>query len=273
MSNQLHEEPKESAAAAFDRLLEIMTILRSENGCPWDREQTHHSLRSDTLEETYEFLEAVDLNDVTGMAEELGDLMILTALHAEIAREDEQFDMLGILNAVNAKLVRRHPHVFAGLEVESTEEVLSNWEKIKKNEPGYEDRRSVLDGVPTTFPALQTAFKLQKKAARVGFDWTEVEDVVSKVREELVETEQQLDRKDEDALEAEIGDLLFSVVNLSRFVGVDPENALRRTNRKFTRRFHRIEELLAETGESFDGKTLEELDALWDQAKDEESDG
>ncbi len=273
----MHEPPAETAPEAFRRLLDIIETLRSEDGCPWDREQTHESLRADTIEEAYEVVEAIEDAEPTKIAEELGDLLTVAALHAQIAAEAGTFRMLDILNATNEKLVRRHPHVYGDADASDTDAVLTRWEAIKRGEPGYEERTSALDGVPRGMPSLMAAWKLQKKASRVGFDWDDVEQVVAKVREELGELEEHIpnagDAAQTTAMAEEMGDLLFAVVNLARFLRVDPDAALRSTNRKFVRRFRRMEELLEEAGEEMDGKTLEYLDALWDRAKDEERDG
>ncbi|MBT3266654.1 nucleoside triphosphate pyrophosphohydrolase [Candidatus Poribacteria bacterium] len=270
----MHEPPAQTAPDAFGRLLEIIETLRSENGCPWDREQTHESLRADTIEEAYEVVEAIEDHAPAKIAEELGDVLTVAALHAQIAAERDTFSMLDILNGTNAKLVRRHPHVYGDSDASDTDSVLSAWDAIKRQESGYEDRTSALDGVPRNMPSLMAAWKLQKKAARVGFDWDEVRQVVAKVREELAELEEHIPSdgaaEATDGLADEMGDLLFAAVNLARFLRVDPDAALRATNRKFVRRFRRMEELLAETGDEMDGKTLEVLDALWDRTKDEE---
>jgi tetrapyrrole methylase family protein/MazG family protein len=270
----MHERPSKTAPDAFRRLLDIVATLRSEDGCPWDREQTHESLRADTLEEAYEVVEAIEDGEPTKVAEELGDQLIVSALHAQIATEAGDFSMMDILNATNEKLVRRHPHVYGDADGSDTDTVLARWEAIKRQEPGYEERTSAVDGVPRGMPSLVAAWKLQKKASRVGFDWDEVEQVVDKVREELAELQEHIaeptSNEQTAAMEDELGDLLFAVVNLARFIGVDPDAAMRSTNRKFVRRFHRMEELLAEAGEEMDGKTLEYLDGLWDRAKDEE---
>jgi len=186
------ETPRTTVADAFARLVEIVALLRSERGCPWDRAQTHASLRNELVEETYEVVEAVDNGETAKLAEELGDLLLCVALYVQIAEEAGAFSMLDVLNAVNAKLVRRHPHVFGDLEVASTEEVLRNWEAIKRNETAHESRASVLDGVPPGLPALMAAVKLQQKAARVGFDWEHVRDVLPKLYEELEEVEELL---------------------------------------------------------------------------------
>jgi tetrapyrrole methylase family protein/MazG family protein len=273
----MHEPPAQTASAAFQRLMEIMETLRSEDGCPWDREQTHESLRADTIEEAYEVVEAIEDAEPAKIAEELGDLMIVTALHAQIAADAGDFRMVDILNDANEKLVRRHPHVFADGDAKDTDSVLSAWDAIKRAEPGYEDRTSALDGVPKGMPSLLAAWKLQKKAQRVGFDWERVEQVVAKVREELAELEEHIPREPSadvpDELVDEMGDLLFAAVNLVRFLRVDPDAALRATNRKFVRRFRRMEELLAETDDDMEGKTLEFLDRLWERAKAEERNG
>ncbi len=270
----MHEQPAETARDAFQRLLDIMETLRGENGCPWDREQTHESLRADTIEEAYEVVEAIEDADPRKIAEELGDIMVVTALHAQIGADAGAFRMVDILNDTNEKLVRRHPHVFGDGDAADTDSVLTAWEAIKRAEPGYEGRTSALDGVPKGMPSLLAAWKLQKKAQRVGFDWERVEQVVAKVREELAELEVHIsDEADADATDQiadEMGDLLFAAVNLARFLRVDPDAALRATNRKFVRRFKRMEELLADADDDMDGKSLEFLDRLWDQAKDEE---
>lgn len=255
---------------AFARLVEIVAHLRSENGCPWDRAQTHESLRDDLVEETYEVVEAVEQRNPPKLAEELGDLLLCVFLYVQIAAEARQFSLLEVLNAVNAKLIRRHPHVFGDGEVSSTEEVLRNWEAIKRNEEGNRSRESVLDGIPSGLPALMTARNLQRKAARVGFDWQDVRDVLPKVYEELREVEALLEDPDADRREAEVGDLLFAVVNLARFLDVEPELALRRANAKFSRRFRALETRLRERGETFDDHDLASLDRLWDAVKAEE---
>ncbi len=268
------ESPAQTASDAFRRLLEIVETLRSEEGCPWDREQTHESLRADTVEEAYEVVEAIEDRAPSKVAEELGDLLTVVALHARIATEAGTFSMLDVLNGTNEKLVRRHPHVYGDADAADTDSVLSAWDAIKRQEPGYEDRTSALEGVPRGMPSLMAAWKLQKKAARVGFDWDEASQVVAKVREELAEVEEHIIAHDgHEATEAvadEVGDLLFAAVNLARFLRVDPDAALRAANRKFVRRFRRMEELLAETGDAMDTKTLEFLDTLWDRAKEEE---
>jgi tetrapyrrole methylase family protein / MazG family protein len=273
----MHEQPAETASDAFQRFMDIIATLRSENGCPWDREQTHESLRADTIEEAYEVVEAIEDGEPAKVAEELGDLMTVTALHAQIAADAGTFEMVDILNDTNEKLVRRHPHVFADGDAADTESVLTAWEAIKRAEPGYEERTSALDGVPRGMPSLLAAWKLQKKAQRVGFDWDRVEQVVAKVREELAELEEHISAdasaEPTDELVDEMGDLLFAAVNLARFLRVDPDAALRATNRKFVRRFKRMEELLADVEDDMDGKTLEFLDRLWEQAKDEERAG
>jgi tetrapyrrole methylase family protein/MazG family protein len=265
------ELPRTNVADAFARLIEIVAHLRSDEGCPWDRAQTHESLRNDLVEETYEVVEAVDNGEATKLADELGDLLLCVALYAQIAEDAGEFSMLDVLNAVNAKLIRRHPHVFAEVEVSSTDDVLRNWDAIKQNETAHESRESALDGVPPGLPALMAARKLQRKAARVGFDWERVEDVLPKVYEELREVEEHLsDDADPDRRESEIGDLLFAVVNLARFLNVEPEGALRRANSKFSRRFRRIEAILEERGETFGDHDIASLDRIWDAIKSEE---
>ena len=270
----MHEQPAEKARDAFQRLLEIVETLRGENGCPWDREQTHESLRANTVEEAYEVVEAIEEADPSKIAEEIGDMMVVTALHAQIGADAGAFSMGDVIAGAADKLVRRHPHVFGDAHADDADSVVAAWEIIKRAEPGYEDRTSALDGVPKGMPSLLAAWKLQKKAERVGFDWERTDQVVAKVREELAELEEHISEDATadatDELTDEMGDLLFAAVNLARFLRIDPDAALRATNRKFVRRFRRMEELLAEADDDMDGKDLEFLDRLWEQAKGEE---
>jgi len=257
---------------SFDRLHEIVAILRSPGGCPWDREQTHTSIRKNLIEETYEVLETIDEDDPDHMREELGDLLLQIMLHAQMEQEVGTFTVYDVIEALNEKLIRRHPHVFGDKSAGDAEEALSNWEAIKKEEKrasGQDvERLSVLSGVPKDLPGLMKALKLQKKAAKVGFDWDNSRDVWAKLEEELRELREVMDEpgKEEERAD-ELGDLLFVIVNLSRFLKVDPEEALARTNRKFMRRFAYIEEQLRLRGKTFDQTDLEEMEALWQEAK------
>ncbi len=258
--------------AGFTTFQETIAHLRAPEGCPWDRKQTHLTLRPYLLEETYEVLEALDAEDPDALAEELGDLLLQVVLHTQIAVEYGEFKMADVLGHINRKLWRRHPHVFGDVEVSSVDEVTANWEAIKKAEKartngGADTAASALDGVPKGLPALAQAMAISKKAARVGFEWPNIQGVLDKIVEEAAEIVQ-AGRPEE--VESEIGDLLFAVVNLARWKNVDPESALRETNARFGRRFRRLEALAAARGRSLDGMTIEELDALWEQAKREE---
>jgi len=254
----------------FDKLVQIIAALRGKNGCPWDKIQTHSTLSSSLIEEAYEVIEAIDANAPSKLSEELGDLLMQVMLHAQIAKEDGTFDICDVIKSITEKLIRRHPHVFGDLEVEDAKEVLSNWEAIKRDEEGYEDRKSVLDGIPAQLPGLLLARKIQSKASRVGFDWKRAEEVLPKIQEELNELKACLNLNDQSAVEMEIGDLIFSIVNLSRFLNVEPEDALRKTNAKFIRRFKAMEAEMERQGKNFDDFDLEGLDELWEKAKLEE---
>ncbi len=248
-------------AKEFSRFVTIVRRLRRE--CPWDRKQTHRSLRESLIEEAYEVVEALDLLRTDDLREELGDLLLHVAMQATIAEEAREFTFREVLRTINEKLVRRHPHVFGTRPVRGAAEVKRNWESLKMDE----GRSSVLDGVPRWLPALQRAKRMQERAARVGFDWKKRSDVWKKVREELEEVREVLDDAPASRREEEFGDLLFALVNYARFVGVNPENALRKTVEKFDRRFRHIERRLAEKGKSVHAATLEEMDELWNEAK------
>ncbi len=257
----------------FEELVDIMAKLRSEGGCPWDREQTHQTLRPYLIEEAYEVLDALDNGEDGDFRDELGDLLLQVVFHAQIAAEERRFDIHDVARAINDKLVRRHPHVFGDTRADTADEVLTNWEKIKREEKGEEGPGSVLDGLPAGMPALLRAYRIQEKVARVNFDWDEITAVLEKVREETVELRKALEQADRANIEEEMGDLLFALVNLSRHLNVPPEDALRRSNDKFIRRFRYIEAALELKGESLERATFEELDTLWDEAKQRESDG
>ncbi len=251
--------------AAFERLLTIMDDLRA--GCPWDRKQTLESLRYLTIEETYELSDAILEKDMDGIKKELGDLMLHLVFYAKIGSETGDFDIKDVLDSISEKLIRRHPHIYGDVEVATDEDVKNNWEKIKLKE---KDRRSVLDGVPNSLPAMVKAFRMQEKARGVGFDWENSGQVWEKVNEELDELQQEVKREDAEAMEKEFGDLLFSLVNYARFIGVNPEDALERTNKKFLRRFKFIEEQTRQQGKNLGELSLEQMDAFWDEAKKKE---
>lgn len=252
---------------SFDRLHEIVAILRSPEGCPWDREQTHASIRKNLIEETYEVLETIDDDDPDAMCEELGDLLLQILLHAQMEEEAGAFDVFDVLEELHDKLIRRHPHVFGERAAEDAEEALQHWNAMKleeKKSRGMDtEQQSALAGVPRDLPGLMKAYKLQKKAAQVGFDWEKEEDVYAKIEEELLE----LREASAEERAGELGDLLFAVVNLSRFLKVDPEEAIARTNRKFVTRFSFIEEQLQVQGKSVEQSNLEEMEYLWQKAK------
>jgi tetrapyrrole methylase family protein/MazG family protein len=258
----------ESAAEKFAELVDIMARLRGEDGCPWDREQTSESIKPYLVEETYEVLEAIDEQDPAKLKEELGDLMLQIVFHAQMAEEAGAFTVRDVLAAINDKLVRRHPHVFGDVKADTAQEVLFNWEQIKQTERRREKgQASLLDGVPRELPALLRAHRLQEKASRVGFDWQEAQEVFRKVEEELAELRAAMQGQAAERVEAELGDLLFALVNLSRFLAVNPEEALRKTIARFIARFRYIEEELARRGRSLRQASLEEMDALWAEAK------
>ncbi|MGB9898987.1 nucleoside triphosphate pyrophosphohydrolase, partial [Thermanaerothrix sp.] len=257
--------PPLGEATSMEAFLEIVAHLRAPDGCPWDRQQTHKSLRSHLLEEAYEVLAAIDADDPQALQEELGDLLLQVALHAQIASEEGEFNFTDVVRGIHHKIVRRHPHVFGTLKVEGVEGVLRNWERLKQaeREANGQEERSLLAGVPLALPALTQAQELQDRAARVGFDWPEIAPVWEKVREELQEV---LTAPDERAREKELGDLLFAVVNLARWYKVDAESALRATNQRFRQRFAHIEQRAREMGRVLGEMTLAEMDALWEEA-------
>ena len=259
-------EDLSEGAAHFAKLCEIVAKLRAPGGCPWDREQTNESLLPGLIEEAYEVAEAVRSRDDHNLREELGDLILLAVMHAEIAREAGRFDIDAVLREVTKKLIRRHPHVFGSSDVRDTEGVIRQWEAIKHDEKnGGNDH--YLASLPAALPALMRAQKAQKKAARVNFDWTELSDVVAKVDEELAETKQAIASRDPEAIADEIGDLLFAVVNLARKTNLDAETALQRATDKFVSRFSRVEDELRARGLKLGDVGLEQLDEIWNSLK------
>ncbi|TWJ32806.1 nucleoside triphosphate pyrophosphohydrolase [Geobacter argillaceus] len=256
----------------FNRAMSIMRRLRAPGGCPWDAEQTHDSLKRYLVEECYEVIEAIDTRDDALLREELGDLLLQPLFHAAIAEERGTFTIDDVLETLADKLVRRHPHVFGDEQIRTSDEQVANWEKIKKEEKG-EERRSALAGVPPHLPALLKAQKITEKAARVGFDWEHVDQVFAKVLEELHELEETLTDRDQERMEAELGDLLFAIVNLGRFISVNPEDALGKTIARFTTRFTHVEETLHRRGVNLKDATLDEMEALWQEAKEKERQG
>lgn len=247
------------------RLKTIVARLRAPDGCPWDREQTHSTLRSSLIEECHEVIDAIERSDDANLREELGDLLLQVVMHAQLADERGAFTFEEIACTVSEKMVRRHPHVFGDKLASDSAAVLKQWEKIKREEKG--GNAGVLDGVATSLPALLRSQNLQKKAARVGFDWPDIEPVYEKLTEEIGEIREAVESKNPASIEAEIGDLLFSAVNLARKLGVDAETALSGANKRFLTRFRHIEQTLRADGREVEGTSLEELDRLWEQAK------
>lgn len=255
---------------AFDKLVEIIETLRAPGGCPWDRKQTHSSLKPYVIEEAYEVVDAIEQESGAKLADELGDLILQVVLHAQIGKEEGSFDIETVLNCINEKMVRRHPHVFSDATVSGTEEVLQNWEEIKKQENKDQPKdASVMDQVPLSLPALYRASKMQKKAARLGFDWPDSQGPWQKIREEIEEFDQELKSgQDRKRMEEEFGDILFSLVNLSRKLDMDAEDALQMATKKFETRFRHVEKRATEDGKSMRDYSLEELDVFWDEAKE-----
>ena len=249
----------------LDELIKIMSALRGERGCPWDREQTMESLKPFIVEETYEVLEAIDEKNPEDVKEELGDLLFQIVFQCQIAKEKGDFDMSDVIEKIGSKMIARHPHVFGDADYKTSAEVLVHWEAQKKREG--KQRESLLEGVPKTLPSLLRAHRLQDRAARIGFDWDKVGDVMNKLDEEIGEFKEAMEKNDEDAIEEELGDVLFMIVNISRFIGVNPEDALRKTISKFISRFRYIEMASADSGRTLSDMTLAEMDALWDEAK------
>lgn len=253
----------------IEELREIVARLRAPGGCPWDREQTHASLRGSVIEEAYETVEAIEEADDAHLCEELGDLLLQVVMHSQMASETGRFTLDDVIEMLNAKLIRRHPHVFGDVEAAGTEEVLQRWDQIKRAEKGN-THTSLLDGISGALPALLHAEKVTKRAARVGFDWESPVQVIGKIREELSETEEAVAEGDPDKIEEELGDLLFATVNLTRKLKVEPEVALRRATGKFSRRFRALETALKERGRKPEECTLAEMDVIWDEIKAQE---
>lgn len=251
----------------FAQAMGIMRRLRAPGGCPWDAEQTHETLKRYLIEECYEVIEAIDRADDLLLCEELGDLLLQPLFHAAIAEERGGFTIDDVLTTLTNKLIRRHPHVFGEQDIKTSAEQIANWERIKKEEKG-EERKKVLSGVPPHLPALMKAQKITEKAARVGFDWEHTDQVFAKVHEELGELEEAMLDQSDERIQAELGDLLFAIVNLGRFLSVDPEEALRKTISRFEMRFGFIESTLQESGQNIKDASTDQMEALWQQAKE-----
>ena len=263
--------PTLAEGTSFESFVEIVAHLRAPNGCPWDREQTHESLRKHLLEEAYEAISAIDSGDFTDMREEFGDLLLQVVLQSQIANEENQFNVNQVIHGIYSKIIRRHPHVFGDLKLEGVEGVLANWEKLKEKERGEKrgkseakEDRGLLDGVPLALPALSQAQEYQDRAARVGFDWPEIEGVLDKVKEEIEEIKA---AETDFELASEIGDLMFALVNVARWKHVDAESALRGTNMKFKKRFAYVEGGAKKQGRNLSSLSLDEMESLWQEAK------
>ena len=257
--------PSLREGTSFEAFAEIVAHLRAPNGCPWDREQTHKSLRKHLLEEAYEAIAAIDSGDFVDMREEFGDLLLQVVLQSQIANEEGQFNVNQVIQGIHSKIVRRHPHVFGDLQLDGVKGVLANWEKLKEHERRQKkEAKGLLDGVPVALPALSQAQEYQDRAARVGFDWPEIEGVLEKISEEIEEVKR---ASDEEELAAEIGDLLFALVNLARWKKVDAESVLRETNRKFKKRFVYVEQGAKKQGRELSTLSLVEMEGFWQEAK------
>jgi len=262
---------------SFEKFYNVIIKLRSKDGCPWDREQTANTVRTNLLEEVYECLEAISKNDDFHTAEELGDILLVVGMITRIKEEENAFTFKEVIDRVSEKLIRRHPHVFSNRIVENSNEVIKNWELIKKAEAAAisdnnsedETAKSRLDGISKSFPPLERAYRFQKKASKAGFDWSKIEDVLGKVKEEIGEFEYELaaENKNKEKIEEELGDILFSVINMARFLKVDPSIALHRTNEKFLNRFKKVEKEMEEKGLDMKHENLELMDKLWEEAK------
>ena len=255
-----------TTSEAFKALYDTVARLRGPDGCPWDREQSPSTLRGALVEETYECIEAIDENDAPHIAEELGDLFLLVTMLSYMHEQEGKFTVADALTKINDKLIRRHPHVFGELKVKDSAEVLDNWAAIKVNQEGRKPKDSILDEVSSGLPPMDRAYKLQKKAVKVGFDWPDMEGVISKINEELDEVRKAVAHNEK--IEEELGDLLFSVINLCRFLKVEPSVALRRTNSKFVERFKYVEKKMKESGQEMKKETLDIMDKFWNEAKE-----
>jgi len=261
--------PLDRRRPLWDDFVNVVRQLRAPDGCPWDREQTHESLRGYLLEEAYEVVEAINERDMQHLCDELGDVLLQVALHSQMASEAGEFDISHVVEQITRKLIRRHPHVFAGLSVAGADEVLRNWERIKASEDVGQERRSVMDGIPQSMPALMRALEVSKRAVKVGFEWERIEDLWAKLHEEIDELRHAMASDMPERVSSELGDVLFTVVNLARWMHVDPEEALRTMVERFIVRFRHMENSLAAAGRQLGDVPLEELDRLWEQAKQE----
>lgn len=256
------ESPKD--LGNFDTLVKIIARLRAPDGCPWDKEQNHQTLRGNLLSESYEVMEALDKEEATALCEELGDLMLQIVLHAQISKDDKEFEIGDVIESINKKLIHRHPHIFGDVNVKDSKEVMQNWEALKKKEKPH--RKSVLEGVPKAMPALAYALEISRRAVRVGFEWQDLQGVIDKINEEIGEIKEARNKKEKTD---EIGDLLFTLVNYARWEGIDAEAALREANQKFYQRFSKVEDIARQQGRDLTKLSFREWDDLWETAKKE----
>lgn len=246
----------------LEKLVDIIAVLRSENGCPWDREQTHKTLRPNMLEEAYEAVDAIDEGDIANLREELGDVLLQVVLHSQIAKDNNEFDIEDVAKELSDKLIHRHPHVFGNAHVDSASDVVVNWDKLKQEEKTY--RKSILDGISKSQSALMSAQKISKKVVKVGFEWENVESLKDCIKSEYIEFEEAVESGDKEKMEDEMGDIFFATVNLARWYKIDAEQALLSANKKFTKRFKKMEELKTKPFEDY---SFEEFNDLWKKAK------
>ena len=254
----------------INELRAILTKLRAPDGCPWDHKQTLDTLKPNLIEESYELIDAIDEKDYSKIREELGDVLLQVVFQSQICEEEGRFDLNDVITTVSEKLVRPHPPVFGDVEVQDAEQVLKNWDAIKRQEKGGDKPSSILEGVPRHMPALQKAHQVQKRAARAGFDWPALEGVMGKLDEEIAEVKEAIAEQDETKILEEMGDVLFSAVNVSRFLGHNPEEVLNQNIVKFTRRFQAVEDIVHETGQQFENLSLDDMEVIWQQVKAEE---
>jgi len=251
----------------FNELVALMARLRGPDGCPWDRKQTAESLKPFLVEECYEVIDALEEGSSDKIKEELGDLLFQIVFHARLGEENGQFTINDVIRTIIEKMTRRHPHVFGDARLATDTEVIANWEEIKKKEKGYGERTSLLEGIPRHLPSLLRAQSLQERAARVGFDWSRLEEALPKLDEEMAEFKESLKKENAEGIEEELGDIFFMLVNISRFLGINPDEALRKTISKFIHRFRYIEEKAADAGTSLSDMTLDEMEQLWQESK------
>lgn len=266
MKEQENNSSRHTIGASFLQLVQIADTLRGEHGCPWDKEQTYSSVKPLLLEETYEVMAAIDEDDHDHLKEELGDLLFQIIFLSRLSAEEKKFTIAEVIETICAKLIRRHPHVFGEEKVASSQQVLARWEEIKQSE-GKNRRNSVLDGVPHQLPSLLRAHRIQEKAARVGFDWPSADQVLDKIREEIKEFEDAFFSQNVQEMEDELGDVLFALVNMARFIKIDPDRALNRSIARFISRFQLIEKKARERGKDMGEMSLQEMDELWEEAK------